>query len=41
VLDRADADAERSTRRVASLRGKLERLDAEAADAGRQIAALP
>jgi chromosome segregation protein len=39
VLDRADADAERSTRRVASLRGKLDRLDAEAADAGRQIAA--
>jgi chromosome segregation protein len=39
VLDRADADAERSTRRVASLREKLARLDAEAADAGRQIAA--
>src|SRR5918997_3177140 len=37
VLDRADADAERAGNRVANLRAKLERLDAEAADATRQL----
>jgi chromosome segregation protein len=37
VLDRADADAQRAENRVANLRAKLERLDAEAADAARLL----
>jgi chromosome segregation protein len=41
LLDRADADADKTRGRVANLRAKLERLDAEAARAADQLASLP